>query len=70
MNLPHTVDIVGDEMVVLDEDGNGCECYTLTGLRAAKRQLRRWQDEYAFDYAGAMSAASDYFQKSPCQVQP
>ena len=27
--MPDTIDIVGNEMVVLDEDGNGCECQTL-----------------------------------------
>ena len=63
--MPHTVDIVGNEMVVLDEDGNGCDFCRLVGLRTAKRQLRRWQEEYAFDYAGAMSALSEFFLKSP-----
>jgi hypothetical protein len=38
MTMP---DILGDEMAVLDEDGNGCECHGLTSLRAAKRQLHR-----------------------------
>jgi len=61
--MPHTIDIVGNEMVVLDEDGNGCDCCRLVGLRAAKRQLRRRQEEYAFDYAGAMSAVSEFFSK-------
>ncbi len=40
--MPHTIDIVGDEMVVLDEDGNGCDSCRLTGLQAAKQQLRKW----------------------------
>ena len=31
--MPHTIDIVNHEMVVLDEDGNGCECHRLTSLR-------------------------------------
>ena len=51
MNLPYTVDIVGDEMVVLDEDGNDCDRYRLVGLHSAKRQLRRWQNDCTFDYA-------------------
>jgi len=51
MNTSHTVEIVHDLLVVLDQDGNGCDCHKLTGLRSAKRQLRRWQDEYTFDYA-------------------
>jgi hypothetical protein len=67
--MPHTVDIVGDDMVVLDEDGNGCACHRLTSLRAAKRQLRQWQDEYVFDYANALATLSDYFSRSPAQVR-
>jgi hypothetical protein len=69
MTMPHTIDIVGNEMVVLDEDGNGCDCRRLVGLRAAKRQLRRWQEEYAFDYAGAMSALSEFFLTSSPTAQ-
>jgi hypothetical protein len=67
--MPHTIDIVGNEMVVLDEDGNGCDCCRLEGFRAAKRQLRRWQDEYAFDYAEAMSAVSGFFLAATAQVR-
>lgn len=62
--MPHTVDIIENQMVVLDEDGNGCDCRRLMGFRAAKRQLRRWQDEYTFDYAGAMSVVSEFFSRS------
>ena len=61
MNMPHTIEIVDDLLVVLDEDGNGCDGYQLTSLRDAKRQLRRWQDEYTFDYADALSAVSEFF---------
>ena len=61
MNMPHTVEIVHDLLVVLDEDGNGCDCHKLTSLRTAKRQLRCWQDEYTFDYADALSAVSEFF---------
>jgi hypothetical protein len=57
----HTIEILNDLMAVLDEDGNGCECYQLVGLREAKRQLRRWQDEYSFKYAEALNALSEYF---------
>jgi len=59
--MPHTVEIIDDAVIVLDADGNGCDCHELDGLRQAKRQLRRWQDEYTFDYAGALRAVSDYF---------
>ena len=27
--MPHTVEIVANQMVVLDEDGNGCGCHRL-----------------------------------------
>jgi len=57
----HTVEVVGDSLVVLDQDGNGCECHQLRGLREAKRQLRRWQDEYTFFYANALQAVSEFF---------
>ena len=63
MTLPHTVEIVGNEMVVLDQDGNGCDCHQLTSLRIAKQCLREWQDKYTFDYAEAMSALSMFFEK-------
>ena len=59
--MPHTVEVVGDLLVVLDEDGNGCDVYALRGLREAKRQLRRWQEEYTFDYAEALRAISEFF---------
>lgn len=57
----HTIEIIGDLMAVLDEDGNGCNCCQLRSLREAKRQLRRWQDEYTFNYADALNALSEYF---------
>ena len=60
-NTPHTIQIVNDLLVVLDEDGNGCDGHEFRSLRTAKRQLRRWQDEYTFDYADAMSAVSEFF---------
>ena len=59
--MPHTVDILGNGTVVLDEDGNGCDGHELRSLRTAKRQLRRWQSEYTFDYADALSAVSEFF---------
>jgi hypothetical protein len=60
-SMCHTVEIIDDAMIVLDQDGNGCDCHELRGLREAKRQLRRWQDEYTFDYAEALRAVSEFF---------
>ena len=59
--MPYTVEVVGNLLVVLDEDGNGCDAYGLNSLRKAKRRLRRWQDEYTFDYAEALQAVSAFF---------
>jgi hypothetical protein len=59
--MPHTLDIVGVEMVVLDEDGNGCDFCRIIGYRAAKRQIRQWQDVYTFNYAEALSALAAFF---------
>ena len=60
-DTPHTVEIVNDLMVVLDRDGNSHECYQLCGLRQAKTQLQLWQRTYAFNYAEAMKAVSDFY---------
>ena len=59
--MPHTMQIIDDLMCVMDEDGNGCDGHVLCGLREAKRQLRRWQDKYTFDYAEALRAVSEFF---------
>ncbi len=59
--IPHTIEIAGDLMCVMDTDGNGYDCHELRSLREAKRQLRRWQDEYTFDYAEALGAVSEFF---------
>ncbi len=60
--MPHTIEVVNDLLVVLDEDGNGCDCHELRSLREANRQLRRWQKEYTFDYGAALSALSEFFE--------
>jgi hypothetical protein len=56
-----TVEVVDDLLVVLDEDGNGCDCYELRGLRRATEQIKRWQRQYTFDYAKAMHAVRQFF---------
>ena len=68
--IPYTIDIVGDEMVVLDEDGNDCDRYRLVGLRSAKRQLRRWQSDCDFDYAGALMKVEEFFSTAMQEVHP
>ena len=63
MTMPNTIQFCDDLMCVMDQDGNGYDCHQLRGLRAAKRQLLRWQDEYTFDYAAALQALSQYFSE-------
>ena len=61
MNQLFTVDFVGDEMVVRDEDGNDFDRYRLVGLRAAKRQLRLWRNDCTFDYPRTLAALEEFF---------
>ena len=61
---PNHVQIINDAMIVLDQDGNGCTMHQLSSLTAARRQLRRWQDEYTFDYDKALSEVSKFFAKA------
>lgn len=62
MDTPHTIEIVDDLLTVVDRDGNGCDAHNLKNLSEAERQLRRWQEEYTFDYADALSAVSEFFE--------
>ena len=64
MDDPYQVKIVGDEMVVLDEDGVLFQRHRLTTFRAAKRQLEQWELYYAFDFNSAMSALAELFGRS------
>ncbi len=68
MDMPYTIEIVHDLLVVLDEDGNGCEAKKLRSLQKAKRQLRRWQEEYTFNYAEACRPLRTSFAtcSNPC----
>ena len=61
MDALHTIEITNDLMTVLDEDDHGLDCHPLISLHDAEEQLRRWQEEYHFDYADALSAVSDFF---------
>jgi hypothetical protein len=63
----HTIELCDGLMCVMDapdaNDGHnyGYDCHELRSLREAKRQLRRWQDEYTFDYAEAMREIEEFF---------
>ncbi len=60
-DFPHTIEIVDDLMVVLDEDGNGFDCHVLTSLAEAQSQLDKWKDEYSFDCDEAQAAVVEFF---------
>ena len=64
-DMPHTVEIVDDLLIVLDQDGNGYDFHELRGFARAKHQLQRWQRDYAFDYAAALRAVSEFFAAGP-----
>ena len=57
----HTIEIVDDLMVVLDEDGNGYDGHVITTRLAAEQQIRCWRNEYMFDYAEALKTLAEYF---------
>jgi hypothetical protein len=60
MSESHNIEIVDDLMVVLDEDGNGYDCHELTSLAEAQDQLKKWKDEYSFDYDEAQATVAEY----------
>ena len=61
--MPYEIDIVADAMVLLDRDGNSCECATLTGLRAAKRTIQTWAGKYTLDVGEAYKRLATYFSR-------
>jgi hypothetical protein len=59
--MPHHMKIIDDAMVVLNRDGNGCVLFELTNRSAAKRQLRKWQADYTFNYEEALKGVEEFF---------
>jgi hypothetical protein len=57
----HTIEITNDLMMVLDHDGNGYDCHVLSSLAEAQDQLKKWQDEYSFDFSEAQAAVAEFF---------
>lgn len=62
-SVTHAVEIVDGLMTVLDEDGHGRDCHVLQTFEAAKKQLERWQETYAFDCDEAIIALAEFFKK-------
>ena len=57
----HTIEILGDQMCVMDEDGNGLDTVRLTGLRDATRQIQTWTSRYTISVAVAYRQIDDHF---------
>ena len=65
MNATHSIQIINDLLLVLDEDGNGCDCHQLRSIPAANRQLVRWYKEHKFNFAAARQAVLEFFRDLP-----
>ena len=62
MKTSHSIQIIDDLLVLLDEEGNGCDSHPLCDLRAADGQLRRWYKEHKFNFAAARHEVSEFFR--------
>jgi len=60
--MPYEIDILNCEMVLLDEDGNSCECQSLTTYGAAKRTLQKWVERYSLNVADAYRIITSHFE--------
>ena len=62
--MPHEVNIVADQMVVLDADGNGLAQARLLSHRAAQQQIQAWAEDFVFEVAKAGRAVHDHFKEA------
>jgi hypothetical protein len=53
--MPHTIERIGNELAVMNEDGEVCDAVAITSRRQAKRQIAAWATTYTFDYAAALN---------------
>ena len=51
--MPHSIEIVDNQMCVMDEDGTVHAVATLDSYRAAKRQIQEWTTTFTLDVADA-----------------
>ncbi|MBU4271624.1 MAG: hypothetical protein KKE86_10745 [Planctomycetes bacterium] len=68
MPTSHSIQIIDDLLILLDEEGNGCDSHELRDLRAADRQLRCWYKEHKFNFAAARHDVSEFFRA--CDDRP
>ena len=52
--MPYTIDRIGNELAVMDLEGDVVEVHLITSRRQAKRQIALWAKMYTFDYAAAL----------------
>jgi hypothetical protein len=57
----YEIDILNGAMVLMDQDGNSCECHALTTYGAAKRTIQRWVEQYSLNVADAYRLVLDHF---------
>jgi hypothetical protein len=53
--MPHTIERIGNELAVMNEDGEVCDAVAITSRRQAKWQIAEWAETYTFDYAAALN---------------
>jgi hypothetical protein len=53
--MPHTIELIRNELAVMDQDGEVVEVHVITSRRRAKRQIAKWAEAYTFDYAAALN---------------
>ena len=62
MNTTYSIQLINGQMLLLDENGNGCDCHQLQSVSAANRQLFRWYKEHKFNFAAARQAVLAFFR--------
>lgn len=53
--MPYTIERIGNELAVMDVEGEVLEVHVITSRRWAKRQIAVWAMTYTFDYAAALN---------------
>ena len=54
MTTHDTIERIGNQLAVMNADGEICEAVAITSRRQAKRQIAAWAKKYVFDYAAAL----------------
>jgi hypothetical protein len=62
MRTSHSIQIIDDLLILLDQEGNGCDSHELRDRRAADQQLHRWYREHKFNFAAAKRDVAEFFR--------